>query len=149
MKNNSGRTIPSTLIALAFIVSGCAALDPGDVGFGSYLQIFNATGTVIYENDASKNGYVNCPNSAYLMIQANTSLKGRVVCAQQPATPQLPFSVKIHSINSPTGNEMRNTSPFYSRHATAASCAAEAASRKADAKWIIQENNCAAPQVKS
>jgi hypothetical protein len=149
MKNCSARTICSILIALAFAVSGCAALDSGGVGFGSYFQTLNASGIVIHENDASRNGYLNCANTANSIIQSNPTLKGRIVCAQQPTAQSLPFSVKVHSINSPAGNETKGTSAFFSRHATKASCATEVASRKADTKWLILEDNCAGPQVKS
>ncbi len=143
MKSNCGRLICVCLLSLALLASGCAALDPGGVGSGSYFQIRNAVGVVIHESDSSKNGYLNCPNSANSVVQANPSLKGRVVCAHQ-ATAQalLPFNIKVHSVNSPTANEMRDTSPFYSRYATASACAADAASRSKDKKWIILENNC-------
>jgi hypothetical protein len=143
VKSNSQRFIYASLGALALVVSGCAALDPGGVGFGSYLQVLNAAGVVIYENDASKNGYLNCPNSANSMVQTKPSLKGRIVCAQQATAQALPFSIKVHSLNSPTANETRDTSPFLSRHATASACAADAANTSKDKKWIILENKCA------
>jgi hypothetical protein len=143
MKNCRALLVCSSLVTFGFMVSGCAALDPGGVGFGSYLQIINAAGVVIYENDASKNGYLNCPNSANSMVQTKPSLKGRVVCAQQATGQALPFSIKVHSLNSPTANETRDTSPFYSRHATASACAADAANTSKDKKWIILENKCA------
>lgn len=130
------------LVALVLGLAGCAAMGPGSVGFGSYLQVTNASGKVVMENNASKNGYLNCPNAANIMIQENSSLKGRLVCAHEPTAERLPFSIKVHSINSPSGNETRDTSPFYSRHATRASCTAALASIKADKKWIILENTC-------
>jgi hypothetical protein len=143
MKNFRALSVYSSLISFGIMVSGCAALDPGGVGFGSYFQILNAAGVVIHESDASKNGYLNCPNSANSVLQTNPSLKGRIVCAQQATTQALPFSIKVHSLNSPTANEMRDTSPFYSRHATTSACAADAANRSKDKKWIILENKCA------
>lgn len=132
------------LAALGLILSGCAALDPGNVGSGYYFQVLNASGTVIRENDSAKNGYLNCTHSATQLIQSNPGLKGRILCAQLPTTQPLPYSIKIYNLDSVAGNAMRPTSAFFSRHATSASCDAEVVSRRADKKWVILENNCAA-----
>lgn len=129
-------------VLCAVLISGCAVIDPGNVGTGYYYQRLNASGAVIYENDSAKNGYLNCSRSASELIRSNPSLKGLVFCSQQPTTQSLPFSIKVHSENSPSRNESFVTSPFTTRFATRSMCEFEMADRKKDAKWAILESNC-------
>lgn len=132
------------VICVVFI-SGCAVIDPGNVGTGYYFQRLNASGSVIIENDSAKNGYLNCSRSANELVRSNPSMKGQVLCSQQPTTQLLPFNIKIHSENSPGKNESFVTSPFTTRFATRQMCELEMANRKKDAKWVIIESNCATP----
>lgn len=129
-------------VLCAVLISGCAVIDPGNVGTGYYFQRLNASGNVIYEDDSSKNGYLNCSRSASELVRSNPSMKGQVLCSQQPTTQLLPFNIKIHSENSPGKNESFVTTPFTTRFATRQMCELEMANRKKDAKWVILENNC-------
>ena len=86
---------------------------------------------------------MNCSRNASELVRSNPSMKGQVLCSQQPTTQLLPFSIKIHSENSPGKNESFVTSPFTTRFATRQMCELEMANRKKDARWVILESNCA------
>jgi hypothetical protein len=45
---------------------------------------------VISESDAPKNGFQNCPDTAYQVIQGNSGLAGRVKCAAESTQDPLP-----------------------------------------------------------
>lgn len=127
---------------IAVLISGCAVLDPQNVGTGYYLQQLDKMGLVVFEGDSSKNGYQSCANNAYALMQSNPAIKGSVICANSPTTQPLRYSIKLHSINSPHVNLTYDTSPFNFKFSTKSMCQASLKNLREDKKWLVLDVNC-------
>jgi len=129
-------------MAMVAALAACAGIDPQHVGNGQYLQILAGT-DVVLETDTSALGLLNCSDSAYLAMQIDASLKGRLRCAGSPATSPLPYSYKARSTQTVAADHVLQSSPSLVRAKTSQLCRASLASSRADSKVEILEDHCA------
>ena len=134
-------TLPCALVlTISIAASGCATLDPQNVGTGHYLQVSQGE-LVITEVETSNAGMLNCPNQAYQTMQANPSLVGRVKCSSNPTQDPLPFSFRAHRQLTPSDG-YRPASPYLTRTKTSQACASIRQATSRLEKTVILVDDC-------
>ena len=127
-------------VVILLVASGCANLDPQNVGSGHYLQVLQGE-EVITEVDTSNAGMLNCPNQAYQTMQSNLSLVGRVKCSSRPSQDPLPYSFRAHRQLTPSDG-YKPSSPYLTRTKTAQACASMRQATSKMEKTIIVADDC-------
>ena len=139
----SGIAKHASVIVPLLVTLGCANLDPQNVGSGHYLQLFQGD-VVIAEAETSNAGMLNCPNQAYLTMQGNPSLVGRVKCSSLPSQDSLPYSFRTHRQFTPSDG-FKPSSPYLTRTKNSQDCASMRQAASKMEKTIIVADDCTSP----
>ena len=124
-------------------LAACSAIDPQQVGQGPYMQVMNGP-DVLLESDASRAGFQNCANSAYLLMQGTQDLQGRIKCAAEPTTQVLPFTYRVRNSKSTAGDHVLPSSAYLVRARTSVICASSLAATAKEEKTEVFDDRCAA-----
>ena len=136
------RTLVPAVFSVVTLLSACA-VDPQSVGSGQYLQLLQS-GKVVLETDTSNAGMLNCPNTAYRLMQEQPAMVGQVKCSSQPTSDPLPFSFRAHR-QLTESDEYRRATPYLTRTATSQLCVSNRQATSKLEKTVVLEDRCGSP----
>ena len=96
------------------------------------------------ETDTSNAGLLNCPNTAYRLMQGQPAMAGQVKCSSQPTSDSLPFFFRAHR-QLTESDEYKRSTPFMTRTATSQLCATNRQTTSKLEKTVILEDKCGSP----